>query len=377
MRAVIWGVVLVLIAGAAALADSATNEIDSYVQQQLVARHVPGMSVGVLKAGKVVLAKGYGLANVELEVAATADTVYGLMSTSKQFLAAAVLLLVNQGKLGLNDSVTKYLTDAPAAWKGVTLHHLLAHTSGIPDYTGVQGFFANMRVDATPEQLIAPVESEPLLFTPGTGWRYSNSNYYLLGMMVEKVSGMSLAAFLTERLFQPLGMSQTRLNDLRDVIANRASGYQWIGENIDRPPPMVTGYHGRKNVLQNAVYISPTRLWAAGGVVSSVNDLIKWEQALAGGKLLGTRTVEMMSQPVVLNNGKQADYGYGNELGQIKGHHFAGHQGSGVGFNAALLRLVDDHMTVIVLCNQTTAPSLPIAMHIAGMYVADLRGVVK
>jgi CubicO group peptidase (beta-lactamase class C family) len=339
-------------------------------------RHIPGVSIGVVKEGRVLLAKGYGVANVELAVPATPDTAYGIMSVTKQFTAAAVLLLADEGKLSLDEKIPKYVSDAPVAWKDISIKNLLSHTSGIPDYTGVDGFFQHIRQDSPPRELIEPITSRPLQFPPGTRWRYSNSNYYLLGMIVEKVSGQSLDEFLTTAIFRPLGMNSTRLNDLTDVIPNRAAGYQWIGDNVDRPPPVVTGYHGPKNVLQNAIYLSPTRTWAAGGIVSNVTDLVRWEQALLEGKLLRKETIAQMQRPFKLGEGKETEYGYGNELGQFKGHHIAGHQGSGVAFNAALLRLVDDRLSVIVLCNQTTAPSLPIAMHIAGIYVLDLAHVI-
>jgi D-alanyl-D-alanine carboxypeptidase len=284
-------------------------------------------------------------------------------------------MLSEENKLSLNDKVGKYFPDAPAAWADVTIRHLLTHSSGIPDYTDVPDFFLHIRADSTPEELIQPLKSKPLQFAPGTKWRYSNANYYV-GMILERISGVSFGQFIDNRMFRPLGMTASRLNDMTEVIPNRASGYQWIGENVNRPPPMVSGYHGRKNVLQNAICVSPTRLWAAGGAVSTVNDLIRWEQALATAKLLKPETVQEMSRPFRLADGRETEYGFGNELGEMKGHHFAGHQGSGVGFNSSLLRLVDDHITVIVLCNQTSARSLPIAMQIAGVYVPDLQGVV-
>jgi CubicO group peptidase (beta-lactamase class C family) len=357
-------------------ADELTDA-DAFIHGQMEVRHIPGMSVGILKDGKVLLNKGYGLANVELSAPASPDTVYRVYSVTKQFTAVAVLLLADDQKLSLDDPISKYLPDAADTWRGVTIRHLLSHTSGIPDYTDVPGFFGHIRVDSTPQELIAPLKTQPLQFTPGTRCRYSNANYYLLGMIVEKISGVPFEQFVADRIFRPAGMSASQLDDMTDIIRNRANGYQWIGENVSKPPPIVTGYHGRKNVLQNAVYVSPTRLWAAGGVVSCVNDLIRWEEVLSGGKLLKAETAREMTQPYKMSDGQEGDYGFGNELGEIKGHHFAGHQGSGVGFNSAVLRLVDDHMTVIVLCNQTSAPSLPIAMHLAGLYVPDLRGVVR
>lgn len=325
-----------------------------------------------MRDGKVALAKGYGLANVELSVPATKDTAYELLSVSKEFTAAAILLLVEEGKVSLDATVSKYLPDSPAAWKDVTVRHLLSHTSGITDYTDIRPFFEMIRQDASPEELMKPVKERPLDFAPGTRWRYSNSNYFVLGMILEKVGGKKYADFLEERIFHPLGMMATRVNDMTDIIPHPASGYHWLGEDADRQPPFLSGYHGRKNVLQNAVYVSPTRKWAAGAIVSSVTDLVNWDAALQSGRLLKKPTVEQMWTPAKLKSGVETDYGLGNELSEARGHRLAGHKGGGLAFNTTLLRCVDDNLTVIVLTNQTSAPSKPMAMHIASFFVPGL-----
>jgi D-alanyl-D-alanine carboxypeptidase len=355
-----------------AQADKITDEVDVYVKAQMEKQHIPGVSLAVVRDGKVVLAKGYGLANVELSVPATTDTVYELLSVSKEFTAAAILLLVEEGKVSLDETVPKYLPDSPAAWKDVTVRHLLSHTSGITDYTDIRPFFEMIRQDASPEELMKPVKERPLDFASGTRWRYSNSNYYVLGMILERVSGKKYADFLEERIFHPLGMMATQVNDMTDIIPNRASGYHWLGEDADKMPPFLSGYHGRKNVLQNAVYVSPTRKWAAGAIVSSVMDLIKWDAALHTEKLLKKSTVEQMWTPAKLKSGVETDYGLGNELSEARGHRLAGHQGGGLAFNTTHLLCVDDKLTVIVLTNQTSAPSKPMAMHIASFFIPGL-----
>lgn len=352
-----------------------TDDVEGFVKQQMEARHFPGASVGILKDGKVLLAQGYGHANVETDTPATTDTVYGILSVTKQFTAAAILLLDAGGKLALDDPLAKYLPDMPETWRPVTVRQLLAHASGIPEYTDVPDFFTHIRDAATPQELLAPVEQRPLQFAPGTGSRYSNSNYYLLGLIVERVTKESLAECLDERVFTPAAMHATRLNDPRDIIPNRAGAYQWIGTNVDRPPPVVSGYHGCKNVLQNAIYVSPTRLWAAGGAVSSVNDLLRWEQTLDAGKVLTPALRAEMARPFRLADGSLTEFGLGVELGEIKGHRFSGCQGNGIGCNAAVLRFAGERVTVIVLCNGTTAPSMPIAMHIAGLVSPELHGL--
>src|SRR5215510_422107 len=353
-------------------ADKLTDRVDVYVKGQIEKWHIPGVSLAVIRDGNVVLAKGYGLANVELSVPATEDTVYELLSVSKEFTAASILLFVEEGKVSMVESVPKYLPDSPAAWKDVTVRHLLSHTSGITDYTDIRPFFEMIRQDASPEKLMKPVKERPLDFAPGTRWRYSNSNYFVLGMILEKVSGKKYADFLEERIFQPLGMMETRVNNMTDIIPNRASGYHWLGEDADQMPSFLSGYHGRKNVLQNAVYISPTRKWAAGAIVSSVRDLIKWDAALQTGKLVKRSTVHQMWTPAKLKTGAEIDYGLGNELSEARGHRLAGHQGGGLAFNATHLVCVDDKLTVIVLTNQTSAPSKPMALHIASFFVPGL-----
>ena len=353
-------------------ADKLTDKVDVYVRAQMDKWHIPGLSLALVKDGKVVLAKGYGLANVELSVPATTDTVYELLSVSKEFTAAAIFLLVDEGKVSLDETVPKYLPDSPAAWKDVTVRNLLSHTSGITDYTDIRPFFEMIRQDASPEELMKPVKERPLDFAPGTRSRYSNSNYFVLGMILEKVSEKKYADFLEERIFHPLGMVVTRVNDMTDIIPNRASGYHWLGEDAEKMPPFLSGYHGRKDVLQNAVYISPTRKWAAGAIISSVTELVKWDAALQTGKLLKKSTAEQMWTPSKLKSGVETDYGLGNELSEARGHRLAGHQGGGMAFNTTLLRCVDDNLTVIVLTNQTSAPSKPMALHIASFFIPGL-----
>src|SRR6266446_3679108 len=167
------------------------DRVDDYVREQMQTWHIPGVSIGVVRDGKVLLAKGYGFANIELGARATADTVYEILSITKQFTAAAILVLVEEGKTGLDDTVAKYLPDSPTSWKDVTVRHLLTHSSGIMDFTDIPPFFEQLRLDATPDELLKAVKKRPLQFSPGTQWRYSNSNYYLLGQIIEKLSGVT------------------------------------------------------------------------------------------------------------------------------------------------------------------------------------------
>jgi D-alanyl-D-alanine carboxypeptidase len=335
--------------------DSHSGAIDAYVQSTMVKEHVPGVSVAVVRDGKLAFAKGYGLSDVELDVPATPDTVYEMLSVSKQFTATAILMLAEEKKLTLDDALSKHLPATPDAWHGITLRHLLTHTSGILDYTDTKGWLEQIRLDRSPEELLAPVMEAPLLFAPGERWSYSNSNYYLLGMVVEKCSAKTFAEFVAERIFTPLGMKSTRVDSKLDLIKHRASGYDW-----------------RKDELGNAGYVSPTQKWAAGAIVSTVDDMAKWEAAVASAKLLPAETQRAMFAPAHLANGEEVKYGLGNEVDVDHGHRVAGHQGGGLAFNATDLRFVDDKLAVIVLCNLTQAPSRVIARHIAAFYLPDI-----
>lgn len=332
-------------------------EVDTYVKAQMAAQHIPGVSVAVVREAKQALCKGYGYANVELSAPATDKTVYELQSVGKQFTATAVMLLVEEGKLSLDDAVGKYLTELPASWRAVTIRRLLNHTSDIPDYIHAPGWKETIRLDRTPLELLKPVF--PLEVAPGTKWKYSNSDYLVLGLIIEKISGDSYADFLAKRILQPLGMTSTRINSMTDVIANRADGYWW------------------KDGLLKDEYVSPSQKWAAGGVVSSAADLAKWAESLEQATLLKATSLQTMLVPGRLANGAEVPYGFANELDEDHGHKMAGHQGGGLGFNATLLHYPADHLEVVVLCNLRTARSLPMARHIAAIYLPELSDANK
>lgn len=336
--------------------------IDAYVRQQMSAWHIPGTAVAVIRRGKVMLAKGYGFANVESKTPVTPDTAFEVLSVGKEFTATAVMILVEAGKLSLQQPISTYLPTLPETWKPITIRQLLSHTSGIPDYTDAPGFFARAAIPASPDELLGEIKDRPLQFVPGTRFRYSNSNYYLLGRAIEAISGEPFDRLMTEHVFGPCGMTTTRMDDFRDIVPNRATGYHWLGADADRMPALVSGYHGHKNVLQNAVPVDPSRKWAAGGFITTLRDLIRWD----ANRLLKSPTVKEMRTEVL------GSYGLGQELHMVRGHHVAGHQGGGLAFNATIARYVDDGVTVIVLCNQTSAPSEAIANHIAAMAIPSL-----
>ncbi len=341
--------------GQAQEAGSDAEGVSAFVQGMMAKRHIPGVSIAVVKDGKVLLAKGYGQANVELDSPATADTVYQLASVTKTFTATAIMMLARDGKLAIEDKITERLPDLPEAWKEVTVRHLLSHTSGIKSYTSVKDFHKWLRKDFTPREIIDLVAKDPLEFKPGEKWNYSNTGYFLLGMLIEKVSGKPYGAFMAEHIFKPLGMTHTRANDLRAIVPNRAQGYEWDGKE-----------------LKNGEYTSPSQPFAAGMLLSSVNDLVKWDAALANHTLLDEPTLERMWQPTPLTKGGEAAYGFGWSTSKVNGHPQVSHGGGIPGFSTELARFPADKLTVIVLTNAEGGHAGAIARKVAGHFVPEL-----
>ncbi|MFT3781231.1 MAG: serine hydrolase [Nibricoccus sp.] len=315
--------------------------IDSYVKR--------GQFMGtvlVARGDEVLLNKGYGFANLEWQVPNTPTTKFRLGSLTKQFTAAAILLLEERGKLKLGDPVKNYLPDAPAAWDKVTIYHLLTHTSGIPSFTGFPDYRENEHVKSTPEMLVARFRDKPLEFQPGEKWIYSNSGFVLLGYLLEKVTGESYEKFLRENVFDPLGMKDTGYDFNTEVIARRASGYD----------------PGPKGPL-NAGYIHMSIPFSAGALYSTTEDLLKWEQGLFGGKLLSPASLEKMITPF-----KQG-YGYGIGIRTTKqGLKVIAHGGGIEGFSSFLAYYPADRVTVVVLGN-LTGPSVEKVAHALADFV--------
>ncbi len=347
------------------------DRVDTYIRSEMSKRRIPGLSLAVVEGGRLRKARGYGLADIELRVPATPDTVYQIGSMTKQFTAAGIMLLLQAGKTSLGDTIHKYLPDLPVAWRGVTLRHLLTHTSGIKDFADLADTGGERGRDYTKAQVIALVSGAPLEFQPGEKWSYSNTGYFLLGMIIERVSGRPYGDFLRERIFHPLGMAATRLNDLNEIVPNRAAGYVL-----------------RNGGLYNGQPVSPTHTYAAGGLLSSVVDLAKWDAALYTERLLRRSSLEQMKTSAVLSNGQLARnnifnnyYGFGWFLGEIGGHAYSDHGGViPSGFTSDIIRFPDDRLTIAVLTNTAVddflAPDAPrpwdIAKGTAALYVPAL-----
>ncbi|HEX8368683.1 MAG TPA: serine hydrolase domain-containing protein [Pyrinomonadaceae bacterium] len=307
------------------------DEVDKYVRAQLAERHIPGASIAVIKNGRVVKTEGYGLASVEFNVPVTKETVFEIGSVSKQMTAAAIMLLVEKGKINPDEKISKYLPNTPDAWKNVSVRNLLTHTSGIKSYTGLSGFELTKRLSR--DEFIKALAAQPLEFETGARYQYSNSGYNLLGFIIETVSGESYWNFTRERIFKPLGMNATTDRDPKYIIPNRATGYEWQDNQLV----------GRDYDL--------TDVFSAGAIVSTVEDLAKWEAALRGETLLKKESKAQMWTPVTLSDGKPYPYGFGFRISEIRGHKIIGHSGQTAGFGANISRYTDDDLTVIVLTN--------------------------
>lgn len=334
----------------------APDAVDKFVRAEMEKQHIPGLALLVSRDGRPVRSQGYGMANVELQVPVKPETIFQSGSVGKQFTATAVIMLVEEGKIGLEDSLTKYFPGAPATWQKVTVRQLLSHTAGFGDYPKSFDF----RKDYSEAQLLKIVEGIPLAYVPGTSWTYSNLGYLTLGIVIHKVTGEFYGDFLQERIFRPLGMTTTRIISEADIVPNRAAGYRLVNGE-----------------LKNQEWVSPTlNTTADGALYFSIVDLAKWDAALYTEKLLKRSSLEQMWTVAKLNNGQpdSGNYGFGWSIVTKNGHHVVEHQGAWQGFKTTISRYVDDKLTVIVLANLDDARELPLVERVAEMYLA---GTVK
>jgi D-alanyl-D-alanine carboxypeptidase len=339
MKRVITATVMVsalLIASAAASGQGRRTKVDDYVEAEMAKRHMPGVALAVVRSGKVELKKGYGLANVEQKMPVTPDTVFQIASTTKPFTAMAIMILVEDGKISLDERAVKYLPWLPAVYSGITVRQILTHTSGVNRDVRTANV-DNLTIEEFKRRFI----DAPVSFKPGERWEYSSNGYILLGLIIESVTGKPYGQFLRERMFKPLGMKNTRYNEPPGSHRNRAIGYDWL-DNTYKPSPY---FHGG---------------YAAGGLLSTLSDMVKWNAALDSEKLLQRASLEQMQMPAKLGDGRevnftyrgeQTGYGFGWFLGNYRGHKLATHGGVLSGFSASIHHFVNDRITIIVLCN--------------------------
>jgi CubicO group peptidase (beta-lactamase class C family) len=331
-----------------ALQASPLDSADRYAASERERQRVPGLSVAVLRGDTVLLARGYGFANVEHRVPASDSTIYQSGSVGKQFTAAAVVMLSQDGRLGLDDPIVRHLPEGGRTWQGVTVRHLLTHTSGIPDYTDST---LDYRAAYTEDELVRLAASLPVTFRPGERWSYSNTGYLLLGAIIRRVTGRFYGDFLGERIFRPVGMRTARVISESDIVPNRAAGYQLVGGE-----------------LRNQDWVSPElNTTADGSLYLSVRDLAAWAVALDHGDVPGRSVLETSWEPVRLDRGGLYPYGYGWSVAEQRGFRRIGHTGSWQGFKASIQRYPEFRLTVIVLANLAEGMLEAISYGIAGI----------
>jgi len=306
------------------------DQVDDYIRQAMKKSRIPGLALAVVKEGKVIKAQGYGVANLETETPVTPETVFELASITKSFTATGIMLLVEEGKVGLDEKISKYLEKTPDSWKNITVRHLLTHTSGLPTLDkNFQSLVWTLNVSTA--EMYAAARKDPLGFAPGERWDYSDEGYFLLGMIIENVSRQRYANFLAERIFQPAGMTNSSVLNQLKVIKNRARGYTILNNNV-------------VNIRRDIQVELPSHY----GIMSTVLDLAKWDAALRSEKILKQSSLKLMWTPVKLNNGKGHPYGFGWELDERRGHAIVGHGGI---TGTEITRFINDGLTVIVLTN--------------------------
>jgi CubicO group peptidase (beta-lactamase class C family) len=350
-------IVAISCAGLALAAGCRAQDVAAQADQYLKTWADQGRFSGtvlIARGDKVLLRKGYGMANYELDVPNTPDTVFRIGSTTKMFTAFGVLQLEEKGKLSVNDPAMKYVPELPAAWSAITIHQLLCHKSGIPDFINGKAY-DNFADPLHVENGIKEYADKPLVNEPGAAFRYSNSGYVLLGRIIEKVSGKSYEDYITENILKPAGMLHTAMDHTRDLVPHRASGYKWDGEEVIHAP-----------------FNEPDHPWSAGGLRSTVDDMYRFDRALKAGTLFSKAITDKAwsayghwSAPPPFPY--EADYGYGSMMGNTFGHKYVGHGGWVNGFVSDFTRYPDDDMVVIVQWNFETANTMVVPRDLAAI----------
>jgi CubicO group peptidase (beta-lactamase class C family) len=346
--------ILAIVGPVAATSDETTDRVDKLFAAWDKTTS-PGATLAVIKDGRIVYERGYGMAKIEDSIVNTPDKVFDIGSVSKQFTAACVGFLVREGKVGLDDDIRKYLPEMPAYGKPVTVRHLLHHTSGLRDYNALlslAGFRPESDSPTVEEALEIVRRQKKLNYAPGEEYSYTNTGFFLLSQIVERVSGMSLNAFARERIFEPLGMSKTLIqDDHTQIIGDRATGYT----------------RGEKGF---AISMSNWDETGDGNVYTTVRDLAKWDQAFYTGTALGKDLVEMMQTTGTLSSGKKIDYAWGLVVTEYRGLKVVEHGGAWVGFKASLVRFPEQRFSAIVLANLDAMDPAALAFKVADIYLA-------
>jgi CubicO group peptidase (beta-lactamase class C family) len=332
---------------AARSSPTARDTVDRFVVARMDSLHIAGLSLAVVRAGKVVKAEGYGVADLEHRVAVTPRTVFKIGSVSKHLLATGILLLAQDGRLSVDDPVARHIPGAPASWEGITLRHFLTHTSGVQR----EGPAFDPMKSQPDSVVVRSAFGMPLVFPTGSKYQYCNVCYFALADIIARVSSKPWDVFLGERVFAPLGMSSTRATTTTDLVPNRARGYSW-----------------RNGRFVNAAEFVALR--PSGAFLSTALDLAQWDAALYGDRVLAKASRDAMWTPVRLTDGTTFGYGFGWQIDSLTGHRRTHHGGSLPGFSAAMARYPDDSLTVIVLTNADALRADNIAFRVAEIYLA-------
>ena len=344
-------VALLLAAAPLVAQPNPSAKIDRYVQAEMHRQKIPGLSLAVIRNGRITILKSYGLANVEHGVPVKPETVFQSGSIGKQFTAAAVMLLVQEGKISLEDEITKFFPAVPTSWGKITIRHLLNHTSGLGDFPPE----IDLRRDYSEDEYFESLKKTPLAFEPGTKWDYSNAGYASLGILIRKVTGKFYGDVLQEMMFQPLGMSTTRVISEADIVPNRAAGYRLVNGE-----------------LKNQEWVSPsTNSTADGSLYFTILDLAKWDAALYTDKPLKHATLTEIWKPTTLSDGQRKPYGFGWHTDTIHNRRVVYHGGAWQGFKSSIIRFLDDRLTIIFLANSWETNDIRLTRGLAALFYPE------
>ena len=315
---------------------------------------MPGAAIIVVKDGEILYRNAFGLANVELNVKMEPDMCFKLGSVSKQFVAVAILILEEKGKLSLEDSILKFFPGYSLEYKGVKIKHLLTHTSGIKNYTGFNNGKKVIRDPYTQEELVDIILNKPLDFKPGNEWKYSNSGYTLLAKIIENITKEPFYKFIKENIFQPIGMGNTSFADDESVT-----------------PGLVNGYRKENNILKTAEYMSMTHTYGAGDIISCVNDMAKWKEFLLSGTIISDYNLKKCFTPFKLNDGSQTDYGIGWFMDKYRDRTRFYHDGGVYGFQSFSMYIADEDLYIVILKNRSDI-YFKLPSDVLGNFIADI-----
>ena len=327
------------------------KKIDLYVKTEMARQKIPGLALAIVRNGKISTLRSYGFANLEHQVPVTAETIFQSGSIGKQFTAAAVMILVQEGKVSLEDKITKYFPDAPSAWQSITVRHLLTHTSGMQDFPAD----LDLRRDYTEDEFLASFKKAPLAFAPGSRWDYSNAGYATLGILIGKVTGTFYGDFLKTRIFEPLGMNTARVISEADIVPHRAAGYRLVAGEI-----------------KNQEWVSPsTNSTADGSLYFSILDLAKWDAALYSDSPLRQSTLAQVFTPTTLSDGGTKGYGFGWFTGTMHNHRIVFHGGAWQGFKSFIVRFPNDKLSIIFFANSWELKDFKFARGLAALFYPE------